>query len=512
MVGGSRAFGRRRIGPVAIGLAALFAVAPAALACPPAPLAACRVAGQNSLSVTRASSPASNRLTWSWSGGSPTLASEFGDPTATSGYELCVYDATGLVASFAVPAAGTCDGRPCWQTTASGFQYKGHGSGAAGVRTMTLSSSGKPSARVRLEARGADLPGPILPLAAPLTVQLAPADGSVCFESVFDGNAITRDDTARLSARADVNATTPLPPLPSEACGTALTSYASGVSSVDSLVHDGLTRTFRVYVPPSYDVSGDTPAPVLVLLHGGFGSGQQIESSSRILEVADANGFLVVSPDGVAGSGGVRTWNASGCCGYAAANGVDDVGFISSLLDRLQANVCVDRRRIYAAGMSNGAMLSHRLGCDLAGRIRAVGSVAGAQMTDPCSPARPVAMIEIHGTGDLNVPYDGGMGCGPSAVAYPSVEETIAGWLERDGCSGVSSVLLEQGDGTCLREGKCAGATDVALCTIPNGGHHWPGGDPPAVTGFSGCPFGYQSETFSASQVLWQFFSQHPPR
>lgn len=237
-----------------------------------------------------------------------------------------------------------------------------------------------------------------------------------------------------------------MPPLPSAGCGAPLAVYAAGVSTVDSLVHDGLMRSFRVYVPPSYDPSGGTLAPVVLLLHGGFGSGAQIESSSRILEVADANGFIVVSPDGVAGPGGVRTWNGGGCCGYAVTNNIDDVGFMSALVDRLEANLCLDRRRTYAAGMSNGAIMSHRLACDLAGRIRAVGSVSGAMMADPCAPVRPLPVIEIHGTGDLNVPYDGGMGCGAAGVPFPSVDETVSGWRARDGCSGAASALLEQGD------------------------------------------------------------------
>jgi polyhydroxybutyrate depolymerase len=250
----------------------------------------------------------------------------------------------------------------------------------------------------------------------------------------------------------------------------------------------------------------------VLLLHGGFGSGAQIETASRLLEVADANRFIVTSPDGVAGPGGVRTWNGGGCCGYAAATGVDDVGFMGALLDRLEAGLCIDRRRVYTAGMSNGAIMSHRLGCDLAARVRAVGSVAGAMMARPCAPVRPVPVMEIHGTGDLNIPYDGGTGCGAAGVPFRSVVSTIDGWLVRDACKGRTRTLLQQGDGTCVNPSNCSAGTDVALCTIPNGGHQWPGGNPPAIGGLPGCPFGYQSQTFSASQVLWQFFRQHPAR
>jgi len=499
-----------RIGWGALGFVALVIAAAPARACPPMPLSACRLAKQNTLSITRSSSAASNRFAWSWSQGLVTKAAEFGDPTAASSYELCVYDARGVAITLDVPAGGSCGGKPCWRATPHGFAYDDRTGGAVGVRTVTVASSTRPSAKVHVEGRGVNLPT-ALPLAAPLTLQLTRSDGDVCFESVFDAHAITRDDTARLNARITVTAATPMPTLSSVGCGTPLAAYAAGVSTVDSLVHDGIARSFRVYVPPGYDSSGATPAPVVLLLHGGFGSGAQVESSSRLLEVADANGFIVVSPDGVAGAAGVRTWNGGGCCGAAVTSGVDDVGFINALLDRLEAKLCLDRRRSYAAGMSNGAIMSHRLACDLAGRIRAVGSVAGGMMADPCAPVRPVPVIEIHGTGDLHVPYAGGIGCGAAGVPFPSVDETISGWRARDACSGAASALLVQGDGTCLRQGKCAGATDVALCTIPNGGHQWPGGKPPAISGLPGCGFSYQSQTFSASQVLWQFFSQHPP-
>src|SRR5262249_14955868 len=157
-------------------------------------------------------------------------------------------------------------------------------------------------------------------------------------------------------------------------------------------------------------------------------------SASRLLAVADASGFVVASPDGVSSPLGIRTWNGGGCCGYAVAAGIDDVGFTSALLDRLEANLCLDRRRVYAARMSNGAIMSQRLACDLAARVRAVGSVAGAMMASPCAPVRPVPVIEIHGTGDLNVPYNGGMGCGAAGVAFPSVASTIGGWVARDAC------------------------------------------------------------------------------
>jgi polyhydroxybutyrate depolymerase len=214
----------------------------------------------------------------------------------------------------------------------------------------------------------------------------------------------------------------------------------------------------------------------------------------------------------VAGSGGVRTWNAGGCCGYAVDNDIDDLGFIAAILDRLEASTCVDSRRVYAAGMSNGSMMSHRLACELADRIRAIAAVAGTDMTLSCDPARPVPVLTIHGSDDANVPFDGGLGCGLADVRFRSVPVTIARWNASDGCSGDVAATSAAGDATCSSYAKCAAGSDVELCVIAGGGHQWPGGLAPSASGLPGCPFGYQSQSFSASQQMWRFFAAHPAR
>lgn len=301
-----------------------------------------------------------------------------------------------------------------------------------------------------------------------------------------------------------------VPALASEGCGGAASSYTTGVSNLDSLVHDGLTRNFRVYLPPTYDDS--VPASVVFLLHGGYGSGAQIEASSRMLEVAATEGFVVVSPDGVAGPGGVRTWNGGRCCAYAVDQDIDDVGFVSDMIDRLDSSLCVDRRRIYSTGMSNGAILSHRLACDLADRVRAIAPVSGTDMTWACDSARPVPVLSIHGSADENVPFDGGLGCGPSGASYRSVPATLAAWRQRDDCGETATSSTTVGDAACSVFGACAAGGRVESCVIDNGGHQWPGGEPPAIAGVGACLFGYQSQSFSASVQAWEFFAGQPPR
>ncbi|AKF02979.1 Hypothetical protein DB32_000127 [Sandaracinus amylolyticus] len=270
-------------------------------------------------------------------------------------------------------------------------------------------------------------------------------------------------------------------------------------------MHDGATRTFRVHVPPAGD--GASRLPLVLVLHGGGGSGRQIEIGSRMNAIADREGFVAVYPDG---TGHIRTWNGGGCCGSAVTDDVDDVGFFAALLDHLEASLCVETSRVYATGMSNGGIMSHRLACELADRIAAIAPVAGTDMTRACTPARPVAVLQVHGTEDGHVPWDGGMGCGPAGVPFTSVPETIARWQARSGCGASLARFFEEGDGHCARSADCTGA-DVALCTIEGAGHSWPGGGRSADV--VECPAdGEQSTTFRASEAIWRFFADHPMR
>jgi polyhydroxybutyrate depolymerase len=269
------------------------------------------------------------------------------------------------------------------------------------------------------------------------------------------------------------------------------------------LDHDSQSRSYRVHVPPGYD--GSAPVPIVFVFHGGGGSGEQIElRSSGMNEVADREGFVAVYADG---TGAIRTWNAGGCCGGAVRDDVDDVGFVRALLDHLEAELCTDPARVYATGMSNGAMLSHRLACELSDRFAAVAPVAGVEMAPACPTNGRVAVMQVHGSSDGHVPWEGGVGCGPSAVAFTSVPETMSRWRMRNGCEETSTPLVMEGDGSCVVYDGCD--ADVALCTIEGGGHSWPGGAP--NRDIADCPAdGEQSTTFRASEQIWSFFEAHP--
>ena len=287
----------------------------------------------------------------------------------------------------------------------------------------------------------------------------------------------------------------------SPACAGGPT-YPAGTTEATVTV-GGKARSFRVHVPPSH--KGRSPTPVVLVFHGGGGSAQQIEEqSSKMNPISDREGFVAVYPQG---TGVIPTWNGGLCCGRAVEDSVDDVAFVSALLDHLESKLCTDRRRVFATGMSNGAILSHRLGCELSERIAAIAPVAGTIGVAACNPKRAVPVLQIHGSLDGHVPWQGGEGCGPSKVSFTSVPSTMEGWQQRNGCAATTTTYFEQGDGKCASYTGCRGS--VVLCTVDGGGHSWPGGV--LKTGVADCPAdGAQSQSFLASEVIWKFFKEHP--
>lgn len=246
---------------------------------------------------------------------------------------------------------------------------------------------------------------------------------------------------------------------------------------------DGL-RSFRVHVPASYEPS--VPTPVVLNFHGITSNGLQQELFSRMLDKADAAGFIAVHPEGIGNS-----WNAGvGCCGTAQSMNVDDVGFTAAMLDELEARLCVDTRRVYATGMSNGGYMSHRLGCELADRIAAIAPVAGTNAVASCVPSRPVPVIHFHGTDDETVSYD-------------YVAPTMSAWVARNGCNSESTQTFANGDSVCETWTGCDGGVEVVLCTVDGGGHTWPGGlVVPAL--------GHTTMDLIANDAMWDFFQRFP--
>lgn len=171
--------------------------------------------------------------------------------------------------------------------------------------------------------------------------------------------------------------------------GTRLAAGFGNGNSVHTLDVDGAGRSYRLYKP----VGLPSSAPLVVMLHGGFGSAKQAERSYGWDELADSEKFLVAYPDGYH-----RAWNANGggCCGRPAREGVDDIGFVRAVVADIANNVSIDPARVYVTGMSNGAIMSYTLACNTS-IFAAIGVVSGTQL-DPCQSPRPVSVIHIHGT------------------------------------------------------------------------------------------------------------------
>jgi polyhydroxybutyrate depolymerase len=269
-----------------------------------------------------------------------------------------------------------------------------------------------------------------------------------------------------------------------------------------SLVHDGVTREYLVHVPRSYR---GAPTPMLVALHGGGGDAdfQADDSKYKLISKSEAAGFIAVFPNGYSRfpSGILATWNAGTCCGKAVDNKIDDVGFIREVIHRVERQARIDPKRIFATGMSNGAMMSWRLGCE-APEIRAIAPVEGTDNTiGTCAPSHPVAVIEFHAVDDDHVPLNGGMGdLSVAHVAFASVPATQAKWVQLDRADpAVRRVLTVPGAHCDLHAPKPGGAP-VELCVTDTGGHSWPGG---------GTQQGRKqpSMAISANDLMWSFFS-----
>jgi polyhydroxybutyrate depolymerase len=257
-----------------------------------------------------------------------------------------------------------------------------------------------------------------------------------------------------------------------------------------TLTHGGHVRAYWVHVPPDYDPTVGTP--VVLNFHGLTSNAAQQQLWSRLFDETDRRQMIAVHPEGL---GAQPSWNAGACCGFAADTAVDDVGFVDAMLDALAAELCVDPARVYAMGMSNGGFLSHRLACELSDRVAAITSVTGVLGIDECAPTRPVPVLQIHGTEDTLVPYEGN-------EQFVSVAATVAGWVERNGCTAGPEETFASGDTRCEAWRGCDAGAEVALCTVEGGGHTWPGGWPiPAL--------GHTTDEISATAAALDFFEQH---
>jgi len=298
------------------------------------------------------------------------------------------------------------------------------------------------------------------------------------------------------------------------ACGAAATARAAdpkggdAASALTAGDHDlkitvgGQDHDGILYVPKS--AAGKTGLPVVLVLHGGGGWASQIRKMAKMDPVADQNGFLVAYPNGTRGMLGY-TWNGGDCCGVAMNKGVDDIAFFRALIDELVSKYAADPKRVYATGISNGAIMSHRLACELPDKIAAIAPIAGAVMVD-CKPSRPVPILFFHGTDDHGLPPAGGTN--PKAGSrgpFPPLSKSIETWSKIDNCPSAGKETYRKGNVICTTYGPCNGGAEVEYCKINGGGHTWPGGEPIFEK-----KLGMTTKDISASSAMWDFFAKHP--
>ena len=252
--------------------------------------------------------------------------------------------------------------------------------------------------------------------------------------------------------------------------------------------HDGLKRTALVHVPASIEVGA--PAPLVLNFHGFTSNAAQQSQFSAMNPLADAEGFIVAYPQGIDSS-----WNAGACCGNAMTQLIDDVGFVRKLVDALAAQLCIDGKRVYATGMSNGGFMSHRLACEASDVFAAIAPVSAVNGTEPCAPERPVPVMMFNGTADILVAYNGG---GNFAKSAP---QTFEEWADRDGCTDDAVPGKMAGMASCESHEACDAGVSVVFCTFEGMGHCWPGQ--------AFCTLGASSTDLSANEEMWAFFSQY---
>jgi polyhydroxybutyrate depolymerase len=233
-----------------------------------------------------------------------------------------------------------------------------------------------------------------------------------------------------------------------------------------SVIIDRLQRKYRLFTPST--LARRHPVPLVIALHGGGNTAESLVGTTQLDQAAEGNGFVVAYPEGVR-----RAWNAGFCC-TAGRPDIDDVGFIFRVIDDVLAARPIDSTRIYAVGISNGAIMAYRLACEAGGRIAGVGSVAGAMLLDDCHPSRPISVIELHGTADEAVPFKGGplAPLSASTQPVPGARALVERWALLNECPPIPEMQVT-GPVAMTTWTSCRGDASVRLAAVEGGGHTW---------------------------------------
>lgn len=290
----------------------------------------------------------------------------------------------------------------------------------------------------------------------------------------------------------EAEAETPAPPRDAGAetsIGTGVCAGKNGQLGSRTVEIDsgGRKRNFDLFVPAKYDAS--KPVSLVFLFHGNSMNPTSIADASKFEATAEDRNFILALPNGYEAS-----FNAGDCCGSAQTDAIDDVAFTRDIVAKIATEYCIDPKRIFASGFSNGGFMAYRLACEASDVFASIASVAGVLGVDEetCAPKHPVSVLHVHGTSDGLVPFYGGV--------FRSVDATVDIWKTKNATDGGAETVFDKGDTGCK---LWKGSGDVELCSVFLGGHQWPGGN---LLPYGGTPSIY----FDATKTIVDFFEAHP--
>lgn len=278
---------------------------------------------------------------------------------------------------------------------------------------------------------------------------------------------------------------------------------------LETIRYNGFGRTYRLHIPRNY--TADYDHPLVIVIHGAFSTAREIEQTSGFSRLADREGFIVLYPNGIGIMGYLQHWNAGHCCGKAAAENVNDTGFIWAAVEDAAHHLSIDMSRVYVVGFSNGGMLTHRLGAQASQSFAAIAPMAAAiggkaspnapewQIT---TPQTPLPVIIFHGLKDEKIPYSGGpIGGEPGKREYTPVSEAVTFWTEHNRCRNPGRRHTRfDGAVEITAWQDCTGKAEVQLYTFKGVGHEWPA----VMQADSYNP----QESYDTAEVIWNFFKR----
>lgn len=261
---------------------------------------------------------------------------------------------------------------------------------------------------------------------------------------------------------------------------------------MNTIMHNGILRSYKLHVPASY--SANTKTALVIALHGYTSSATDTENGIGLSEKADAEGFIVVYPNGLPypwTSSNPQAWNAGGP--YEQwTQGTDDVGFIDQMIELICKHYTIDRNKIYVTGHSNGSFMTYRLGYELSNKIAAIATHSGQMVYMPTeAPDSKIPILHLHALNDEVVPYFGGVS---GQLQYSSVDDVLSLWAAWYSCSQQPDTTFQNSD-YMIKKWGYSDNTEIKLYLLNRGGHSW---------------FNTSNSGIQANDIIWDFFKTHP--